>query len=37
MGYHTIILEFFDEMQISETVYYQDDDPEVIDGTATVG
>ena len=37
MGYHTIILEFFDEMQISETVYYQDDDPEVIEGTATAG
>jgi hypothetical protein len=35
MGYHTIILEFFDEMQISDTVYYQDDDPEVIEGTAT--
>jgi hypothetical protein len=31
-------LEFFDKSQIiPDNIYYQEDDPEVIDGTATVG
>jgi hypothetical protein len=37
-GYYTITLEFFDKSQIiPDNIYYQEDDPEVIDGTATVG